>query len=243
MPNLAFMIGGNIPYATQIWTIGVEEQFYLVWPWLFKKIKNKLNIYLTVILGYIALYYLFDYLSDVHKYLSYLKIIWSGFPISCLAIGGLFAQLVFVDTAIAKKIKAVLFSFWFQLIMLVLLVFLIIIKFQFPFCDGECYSFLLGYHVCNLAANPKTIFSLENKVLAYLGKISYGIYMFHPVVIIFGIRIGMLLQFRSIWLLYAVTILLSIGIAAISYHFYEAYFIKRKIRYSKIVTGDNVGGS
>ena len=90
--------------------------------------------------------------------------------------------------------------------MLAALVFLIVKGYEFKFCDREVYSFLLAYHVCNFAANPKPLFNLENKLFSYLGKISYGIYMFHPVAIICAIKICVLLHITANWLLYFVII-------------------------------------
>lgn len=243
MPNLALMLGGNIAYATQTWTIGVEEQFYLLWPWFFKKFKNTFRVCVAVIITYLAILYLLDYFSYVHRYVLDAKVIWEAFPISCLAIGGLYAQLIFTENAITAKIKRVIFTGWFQLIMMAVLIFLVAIQYTFAYCDSELYAVLLGYQVCNFAANPKRLFSLENRLLSYLGKISYGLYMFHPVVIILGLNICMKLEWRSIWILYMVVIALSVGIAAISYHFYESYFIRKKIRYSKVISGDNANAT
>ena len=41
LPNVAISGIGTIPYIAHLWSIGVEEQFYLIWPFLFKKLKNK----------------------------------------------------------------------------------------------------------------------------------------------------------------------------------------------------------
>jgi peptidoglycan/LPS O-acetylase OafA/YrhL len=43
LPNLLlFGFGIIVPYASQSWSVGVEEQFYLIWPLLMKFFKNKL---------------------------------------------------------------------------------------------------------------------------------------------------------------------------------------------------------
>ncbi|MDP1800300.1 MAG: acyltransferase, partial [Bacteroidota bacterium] len=36
LPNLAFAIFKPLPHIGQLWSIGVEEQFYLLWPWVVK---------------------------------------------------------------------------------------------------------------------------------------------------------------------------------------------------------------
>lgn len=40
LPNLMPFLGGIIPYASQTWSVGTEEQFYLIWPLLLKKIRS-----------------------------------------------------------------------------------------------------------------------------------------------------------------------------------------------------------
>lgn len=240
MPNIVMDFLGFIPYATHSWTIGAEEQFYFIWPVLFKKIKNKLHIFLWVLIIYLVVYYLLRYFPGENKYAKTGFLIWSRYPISCMAIGGIYAYIVFVKNDISEKIKSQLFKVWVQVVVIVVIIFFTSTGFYFPHFNNEIYSILLGYLVCNFAANPKPVFNLENKLLSYLGKISYGLYMFHPLAIVCAIKICVALRLKSNWLLYPLTIITAIIFAAFSYHFYEEYFIKKKIKYSAIVSGDNV---
>ena len=34
LPNVSYIVNGTTPFVHQLWSIGVEEQFYLVWPLL-----------------------------------------------------------------------------------------------------------------------------------------------------------------------------------------------------------------
>ena len=46
LPNLVLQgFGIVVPYASQAWSVGVEEQFYLIWPVLMKFFKNKLIVF------------------------------------------------------------------------------------------------------------------------------------------------------------------------------------------------------
>ena len=87
---------------------------------------------------------------------------------------------------------------------------------------------------------PKPIFSLENKLFTYLGKISYGLYMFHPLAIICAVKICLVLNYTKSILVYPLTVAVAIVLAALSYQFFEKYFIKKKVKYSAVVSGDNV---
>ncbi len=239
MPNIVLDFLGFIPYASHSWTIGAEEQFYFIWPLLFKKIKNKTHIFLGVIIIYLAVYYLLRYFPGENKYAKAGFLIWIHYPISCMAIGGGYAYIVFIKTNTAEKIKKKLFSLWFQLVMTVVLFILVFKGYYFSHFHNEIYAILLGYQVCNLAANPKPIFNLENKLFNYLGKISYGIYMVHPLAIACAIKFCIILKITSNWILYPSAFIMALVFAAFSWHFYEQYFIKKKIKYSTIITGDN----
>src|ERR1035437_1953917 len=51
IPNIPWVIGGEIPFLGHFWSIGVEEQFYSFWPILIKyskKILNSLLIFAAV---------------------------------------------------------------------------------------------------------------------------------------------------------------------------------------------------
>jgi peptidoglycan/LPS O-acetylase OafA/YrhL len=57
LPNLAssIRIFPFLPFASHTWSIGVEEQFYLIWPILIKKIKNRWVLMSLVILIYLMI--------------------------------------------------------------------------------------------------------------------------------------------------------------------------------------------
>lgn len=240
MPNIVMDFLGFIPYAAHSWTIGAEEQFYFLWPLLFKKVKNKIMIFAGVLIIYLAVYYFLRYFPNENKYSKIGFLIWSRYPISCMAIGGLYAYLAFIKNAATEKIKRILFTVWVQLTMVGLLFTLAFTAYYFKFFNNEIYAILLGYQVCNLAVNPKPIFSLESKLLSYLGKISYGIYMFHPLAIVCAIKLCLLLQVTYSFLLYPLSVIIAIALSAVSYRILEKYFIRKKTRYSAIISGDNV---
>jgi peptidoglycan/LPS O-acetylase OafA/YrhL len=239
LPNMVMDFLGFIPYATHSWTIGAEEQFYFIWPVLFKKIKNKSLIFAGVLIVYLCVYYLLHYFPHQNKYIKIGFLIWSRYPISCMAIGGLYAWLVFNKNNFAEKVKKILFSIAVQILAFLILLILICAGYYFKFLNNEIYATLLGYQVFNFAANPTPLFSLENKLFNYLGKVSYGLYMFHPLAIVCAIKCCLWLNFTSNILIYPLAVAIAIALAAFSYHFFEKYFIRKKINYSAIISGDN----
>jgi peptidoglycan/LPS O-acetylase OafA/YrhL len=241
LPNLVLNLFGAIPYASQTWSIGAEEQFYLVWPGLNKKIKNKWALLFGVIFLYILVKFSIQFFPSKIKYVF--KGFWSSSPIDCMAIGGIFALIIYENTPIILSIKKVLFSKITQSITIALTLFLISINYHLPILDTyfhyELYAVLFGILIANFAANENRLFSMENKVSSYLGKISYGLYMYHPLVIVLCLKVEILYKCINDLLLYPFVFLLVVLISSLSYEFYEIYFIDKKAKYSKITSGDN----
>lgn len=234
LPNLALVLFSPIPYVSQVWSIGVEEQFYLFWPVLIKRAKNFVLVFVKVISLYwfvrffLILLNQYEY-SPVFKYLLGFV---ASFNIDCMAIGGLFAYIYFSQQ---EKLLKILYLKFTQVAVALLTISLIGFGIRIPY---PFYALLFAIIILNAATNSKNIYRFENMIFNYLGKISYGLYMFHSIVI------GTCIYFLSddylvegYWL-YILSILLSICVSALSYHFYEARFIKMKHKYSVVLSGD-----
>ncbi len=238
LPNLVNVIYGVIPYASVTWSIGVEEQFYLIWPILNKKIANKWILMFSVILLYFLVKRYIFYLPEDIRQVA--KTFWAITPIDCMAIGGIFALLLHQSNPIVNFIRKILYNKIVQWAVLILTIYLVYIGFKFPGFYYEFYAILFGILILNFAANPKRIFSMEYKALNFLGKISYGLYMFHSILIVVSIQICIMLGSQNNILLYLLSFLLTIGVASLSYRFFEKRFISKKVAYSSIISGENV---
>jgi peptidoglycan/LPS O-acetylase OafA/YrhL len=85
---------------------------------------------------------------------------------------------------------------------------------------------------------PKPI-NLEYNIFNFLGKISYGIYVFHPIVIFFlsiflkNIHVNVYLKYIIVYIsVFSSTIL----IAYLSFTFYEKPFLQLKNKFSSILS-------
>lgn len=231
LPNLVLGLYPLIPFASQSWSIGYEEQFYLVWPLLIKKIKNKNYIFLSIIgffiiIKFLAFYVFDDYLIQ-KKYFKISEVFFSMPSIDCMAIGGGFAYLLFNNNKILKNI----FTKNFQVVLYFIITILILSGTFIPFFNNQVYSILFGLLIINLAANPKCIINLENILLNYLGKISYGLYMYHTIIIVLVLKSLSLINVHNVILENILTFFLTIIVAAISYKYIEEKFIEKKTKF------------
>jgi peptidoglycan/LPS O-acetylase OafA/YrhL len=235
---LVLNLFGPVSYASQTWSIGAEEQFYLVWPFLMKYIKNKWVLMFGVIFGYIFIKFSFHLLPR-NEFITIFNGYWISTPIHCMAIGGIFALLIYTNSSTIKFIRKQLFAKSTQVIVLAATTFSIAIGFNFPHFNDEFYATLWGILISNFAANKNRLFSMENALSNYLGKISYGLYMFHPIVIVFSIKTLEYINIENDFILYPLVLIVLIVVSALSYEFFENIFINKKVKYSTILSGAN----
>ncbi len=233
MPNYMNVI---IPYATQVWSIGFEEQFYLFQPFILKFVK-RLWLIATSMLVIVFSPEILN--SDPLSGFRLANIIgkWSVY-FSCIAIGSIGAILCFSYTSFVKK---VIHSKIVQVItLLIFIVFIATIQKTNNeyIIDFRWHSILFTIIVINAASNPSSFYNLRNRVLDYIGRISYGIYMYHIICIVIALKTA---EYLSKFIgdhatlmnisIYSLTFILVIGISALSYRYFEGWFLgfKRKL--------------
>jgi peptidoglycan/LPS O-acetylase OafA/YrhL len=111
-----------------------------------------------------------------------------------------------------------------------------------PSLHFEIFPVLFGIIILNFAANDKIGISIENKILNYLGNISYGLYMYHPIGIVLALAITVSIDYITNWLLYPLSLAITIIIAGLSYRYFEAFFLKYKNNYSNIFSVNSTNG-
>ncbi len=231
-PNYVLNSVGIIPYAAHTWSIGAEEQFYLIWPALNKWIKNKWLLLIGVIFIYLFIKFKMPVLVPTNRFTQNFFPFWQSTSIDCMAIGGLFALIAKEKSRFTTFIKQILFNKYFQWFIFISTAILIFNGFYLNYFPYEFYSVLFGILILNLAINKERIFSLEYGWLNYLGKISFGLYIYHPIAIVLSIRILQQLNCLYNIVLYPLIFTIVISISSISYTYFEKIFINKKVNYS-----------
>jgi peptidoglycan/LPS O-acetylase OafA/YrhL len=249
-PNVVSNLYAYMPYIAQTWSIGIEEQFYLIWPWIVKKSTNYLNVLLFIVFSLLiftnVLYQFADHSENISQASSATKAVtffykfFAMLRIGCMAIGGIGAYYLYT-----KKwdILRPIFSTFAQIGTTALVLAMMFWGIEIPYINHEFYSFLFIIIILNFAANPECLASLENKVLDYLGKISYSIYMWHNIAIICGLHAAQyfnpqLNDILSNIVYYGVTFILTFIFSALSYEYFEMKFLKYKHLFTKVQSGN-----
>ena len=244
LPNLLRVTSIQVVGANQAWSVGVEEQFYLIWPvlvrWFHKKLPLFLVLFILIKIGaqlfFAAGGQWFD--GNTAKLSDQLATLLSHMQIEQMAVGGLGAWWLFAKRE--NWLSVVYHPISYVLSIALFLSFFIVDYHFIGITALEGFVFLIL--ILNISTNPLMKIGLENKLMTYMGNISYGIYMIHTLVI------ALLITALESWslsdstfnvLLYVMAPLLTFGLAALSYRYFEQFFLRFKSRFAVVKSSTN----
>jgi len=221
-----------MPTLGHTWSLAVEEQFYIIWPVVlllmlkfgFRSSQLIFVVCFGIIYSAILRLFLFRYYYDPNPDFLYLLRLYMGLDTraDALLVGCLIAFLLFYKI-IPESQKTIWIVRGVSLFSICLLCYL---AFNFPLTYRRYYqgfflivSVAVGVIIVQLKIAPLSIQTaiLEFKPLVGLGKISYGLYLFHhPIMHWFGPNKMF------------IAILLSLMVAITSYFVVEIPFLKLK---------------
>jgi len=236
---ITFYFGNHI--LEPLWSIGVEEWFYLIWGPLLKFVPKDLWKWIVFLL---LLKLALTYFASLTIFPPVIDYVIRMMRFEALFIGGLFACTFFTTSNLQNKLSKIRLV---ALLISILSCFLIILNGSFfdqlllkinvedKSLNLFICSIFFGLLIWSIAwKNMKTNF-LDAPFMDYLGEISYGIYMYHLVVItiVWAVLQPLNLEFKLETILYhLIGIAFTIVLAALSKTYFENPILKLKNRFS-----------
>jgi peptidoglycan/LPS O-acetylase OafA/YrhL len=231
LSNFYFAMLGWFPnHIAHLWSLAVEEQFYLVWPFVI--VLTPRRFLLPVLVGIAAIGPAFRWIGGLME----VDWMWTFTPpfanVDSLALGGILAYGWATDSGTVRSLRArmVWLGGWIGVPLVIGLSALSVLHMSLGMVHAVFeYTIWAMFFVwlidgAGRGFDGATGRLLELKPLLYLGQISYGLYVFHPLVI--GLarwsfaRAGRQYPDQPA-VMFVLLVSVTIALAAGSWHFYE----------------------
>lgn len=235
------LLNGNVSgNMAHLWSLSVEEHFYFLWPAVVFILMRKWSyynhiIFLTILFIFITIFRILIQNFDSFFVSSIFSIDanrFTFFKIDGIILGSLIAFIPYRKNYITRVTKNK------SSLIIVILVFIfttILLTLNEDNLFWRNGGFVLTNILCSLtvliAIEQPNHYLLSNKILKWLGKRSYGIYVYHfPVFLALeGIREpGNII---NLLLVTSLRFIISVGLAALSYKYIEQPILKYKKLY------------
>lgn len=212
------------------WSLAAEEQFYLVWPWVERFLRGAWPLLGALVALLVAQGVAIGTSSQNPMALPLALRIVSSVPAAIL-LGVMLAHLLHSPTAFrllhgisGRRGSAV-----------AALIFLLAALGMVPALGPAenlviASAMMLLVSACVIREDNDLARILSNPVVAWIGKVSYGMYLFHMIAVNLSHRLSSALGYSSPYLDFAGGVLLAVGMASLSYLFFESRLLKVKDR-------------
>lgn len=241
LPNYAGFRFGSTAYIGQVWSLGVEEFFYLFFPIAVYFIPMKRMFFFLIsssILFIVISILVRAILEGSPGKLEQLLYVYADkYRLYSFTLGGL-AAYFYLETSTTGSIKKYLSNRFFSYVILAFAFGLILVGRTFSIATQQVYSLIFSLLLLSVLLSGIKPWLLNNAVSIYLGRISYGIYMLHAIAIVIVLKgIYPALATGIKWVdslsVYLLATIVTIVLAMISWHFYEKIFLRFRIKKDK----------
>lgn len=232
---------GNTNTLNHLWSLAVEEQFYLLWPLVILLIRNPRTLLVIISLLLLSVIGLRLWIwNNQIVNLAYFNL-YTFTRIDGICIGCIVALLQFINRGFLKK-HTTWIVLVFAAINFIFFFFNRSYDFSFPYLalvGYTTFAMIFGLLVNEVISGDSSWLNriFEISLLRFFGRISYGFYIFHwPVFLLLNTPLARLMDpwLEGVWLNISVAVLataVAVAISWLSFRFFERYFLQMKKNY------------
>jgi len=224
------------------WSLAVEEQFYFIWPFIvaYVSLKKLLRIIALIIAASLCIFYFITYLAIEYNGVTYTLNSWSWAhrwfipAVGPIMIGAGVSVIIFYNLYSFKKWLVVRQTPWISLILFCCPVYLPSFLFSaFPLIQAAGVSVFLAWIYHHQQSGITHV--LEWKPLSFIGKLSYGIYVYQ------GIFLGTGPRGKNLWIQqFPQNVCLTLALALLSFYLLEKPMLRLKRHFISTQHSENM---
>jgi len=221
------------PLLNHSWSLAVEEQFYIIWPFFILFLPRKMELFFIISITLIGVFANF-YFSNYYSGMGTTK----GVTFSHFFTLGTGALLAYIKTYQCNYIVDFFKKHcqWMLVVVFLLSVFFSVTKFDSSFFSPFPIALMSAFlvFICSYSVNTFLTPVLNLKLLQDIGKISYGVYLYHkPIPFFFNFiyaKLSLPIISNKI-ILFCIYFMLTIIIAKLSMKLIEKPIFKIKEKF------------
>lgn len=220
-----------------LWSVGIEEQFYLVWPLVMGLTPRKFLLPLFALLIAGTMVFRFLHASE-HMVIYYHTIA----VFSDMVLGGIVAYLAFYNkaflAAISKLSRGTILAIYIAGTAFIVFNYQIFNSVHTVFIERFLYSLFFAFVIAEQNFSTNSFYKLSNsKWLSRWGNYTYGLYCLHPLALLIAHVISeKFMKLHGHWPImifdFSFGLGLSMFLAWLSYRFYESPFLRLKKKFA-----------